>query len=107
MEYLVPVVCVHIRGVSPIQGAGLEGFHCTYAIIIMSIKYSKVHMEVIIFISFSASLGFLLASNCVGETSSSADLKGCAIFCCQRKASSIPSEFANDIVLEKPPYPQT
>ena len=22
---LVPVVCVHIRGVSPIQGAGLEG----------------------------------------------------------------------------------
>ena len=23
MEYLVPVVCVHIRGVSPIQGAGL------------------------------------------------------------------------------------
>ena len=28
VEYLVPVVCVHIRGVSPIQGAGLEGFHC-------------------------------------------------------------------------------
>ena len=22
------MVCVHIRGVSPIQGAGLEGFHC-------------------------------------------------------------------------------
>ena len=30
MEYLVPVVCVHIRGVSPIQGAGLEGFHCIH-----------------------------------------------------------------------------
>ena len=30
MEYLIPVACVHIRGVSPIQGAGLEGFHCTY-----------------------------------------------------------------------------
>ena len=29
MKYLVRVVCVHIRGVSPIQGAGLEGFHCT------------------------------------------------------------------------------
>ena len=28
MEDLVPVVCVHTRGVSPIQGAGLEGFHC-------------------------------------------------------------------------------
>ena len=26
--YLVSVVCVHIRGVSPIQGAGLKGFHC-------------------------------------------------------------------------------
>ena len=30
VEYLVPVACVHIRGVSPIQGAGLEGFHCMY-----------------------------------------------------------------------------
>ena len=30
VEYLVPVVCVHIKGVSPIQGAGLEGSHCMY-----------------------------------------------------------------------------
>ena len=30
MEYLVPVVCVHIRGVSPIQGAGLEGSQGIY-----------------------------------------------------------------------------
>ena len=27
-SHLVQVVCVHIRGVSAIQGAGLEGFHC-------------------------------------------------------------------------------
>ena len=30
VEDLVPVVCVHIRGVSPIKGAGLEG--CPHAI---------------------------------------------------------------------------
>ena len=25
VDYLVPVVCVHIRGVSTLQGSGLEG----------------------------------------------------------------------------------
>ena len=28
-SHLVQVACVHIRRVSAIQGAGLEGFHCT------------------------------------------------------------------------------
>ena len=27
--YLVPVACVHNRGVSTTQGSGLEGFHCS------------------------------------------------------------------------------
>ena len=29
VNHLVPVACVHIRGVSAIKGAGLEGFHWT------------------------------------------------------------------------------
>ena len=35
VEYLVLVACVHIRGVSPIQGAGLEGFHCSEIILFL------------------------------------------------------------------------
>ena len=41
VEYLVPVVCVHIKGKSPIQGAGLKAFHCI-------MLYSYMHMDTII-----------------------------------------------------------
>ena len=45
-SHLVQVVCVHIRGVSAIQGAGLEGFHCicirTY--ITMECLYVRIYI---------------------------------------------------------------
>ena len=39
---LVPMVCVHIRGVSPIQGAGLEGFYCILTSASMAATCRKV-----------------------------------------------------------------
>ena len=47
MEYVVPVECVHIRGVSPIQGAGLEGFHCMYYIYSMCAGFQYPKSEYI------------------------------------------------------------
>ena len=51
VEDLVTVVCVHIRGVSPIQGAGLEGCHCTcltacflyISVTFGSVKFKPLH----------------------------------------------------------------
>ena len=44
---MVPVACVHIRGVSAIQGAGLEGLHCKtshqYLIVCKVLESFNVH----------------------------------------------------------------
>ena len=54
-EYLVPVVCVHIRGVSPIHaGVGLEEFHCTsISFVYIMYLWSNVYIESLVNIIFT------------------------------------------------------
>ena len=45
-NHLVSVACVHSRGVSTIQGSGLEGFHCIAVSFFGHNLYKHIHVRI-------------------------------------------------------------